>query len=187
MGLVIECPYFQSEKRRTITCEGCLRFFQDLDKKKGYLKNICEKNYENCKYAQKLRQTYLECEKYDAIQKSLKLKAFYLEENRKAVKYLVQQIGIMDKNIAQNMITKQTEIDKLRAAVKVSDSRSTVALLELQSMMHKHGITEINLADVSEFIEKYETKLVPDKDNPQLARLIVKERETQNEHTDKNN
>ena len=95
MGLMIGCPYYQHDKRRTITCEGRLKYFGDREKKTGHLRNICEKDYRNCKYYCDMQRLYEECKGLDKTEASLKFKSFQLEENRKTVKHLVQQLGIM--------------------------------------------------------------------------------------------
>ncbi|MGF6376870.1 hypothetical protein M2140_001948 [Clostridiales Family XIII bacterium PM5-7] len=184
MGLVIKCPYYQSDKRKTITCEGCLKHFSDVEKKKGYLKNICETNYENCSYFKSLKQLYIECESLEPKEKSLKLKSFYLDSNKKTVKHLIQQIGIMDKNIERNIEVKQNEIAKLRVELTASNARTKYAFIELAAMMYRHNIELINLEDIVEFIKKYDSELVPEKDNPKIVKLVVTERGS-DEHKNK--
>ena len=113
MGLIIECPYYISDKRRTISCEGCIRHFTDVEEKKGQLVNVCEKNYKKCKYYSGLQKIYESCND-SSLETKLRLKDYYLEENRKTIKKLIQRIGIMETNIAHNIETKQREVDKLQ-------------------------------------------------------------------------
>lgn len=177
MGLMIGCPYFQHEKRKTITCEGRLKYFSEKEKKTGYLKNICEKDYQNCKYYKDLQNLYNECRTLNKTETALRLKSFYLEENRKTVKHLVQQLGIMERNVAHNIAVKQVEIDNLRRSLDMSDIKEGLALMELAAVMWEHGIESVNLTDIEKFREKYIASFeVADADTRRI-KLVVKERE----------
>lgn len=179
MGLMIGCPYYQHDKRRTITCEGRLKYFSDKDKKAGHLKNICEKDYKNCKYYQDMQKLYEDCKELSRTEASLKFKSFQLEENRKTVKHLVQQLGITEKNVGHNIAIKQGEIDKLRKELNVSHTKEGVALLELAAVMWAHGINEIDFTDVTKFRETYTAEFETVDADKRRVRLIIKERKTE--------
>lgn len=179
MGLMIGCPYYQHDKRKTITCEGRLKYFNDREKKTGHLRNICEKDFKNCKYYRDLQKLYEDCKELDKTEASLKLKSFQLDENRKTVKHLVQQLGIMEKNVGHNIAIKQGEIDKLRQELNVSHTKEGVALLELAAVMWAHGINEIDFTDVAKFRETYTAEFETVDADKRRVRLIIKDRNTE--------
>ena len=41
MGLIIGCPYYISDKRRTVSCEGRIKAFTDKERKDGQMFLIC--------------------------------------------------------------------------------------------------------------------------------------------------
>lgn len=176
MGFKIGCPYYQSDKRKTITCEGRLKYFPDREKKTGQMRNVCEGNWKNCKYYQSLQKVYNECKELGKTEAELKLMKFYYAEAKKNIKHLVQQMGIMEKNVSHNIQVKQTEIDKLRQALKISATKEGIALIELAAIMHKNGIEIVDFSEVTEFREKYMAEFVPEDPEARTARLVVKER-----------
>lgn len=179
MGLMIGCPYFQHEKRKTITCEGRLKYFNDREKKVNHLRNICEKNYQNCKYYRDMQKLYEDCKGLDKTEASLKLKSFLLGENRKTIKHLVQQLGIMEKNVGHNIAVKQSEIDKLRQELNISHTKEGIALLELAAVMWMHGIDEIDFTDIAKFRELYTAEFETVDAEKRRVRLKIKNRNTE--------
>lgn len=181
MGFKIGCPYFKGEKRKTLTCEGRLKYFMDKEKKVGQMRNVCEENWKSCKYYQSLQKVYDECKVLTKTEADLKLTKFYYEESKKNLKQLVQQMGIMEKNVAHNIEVKQTEIDKLRQALKISATKEGLALIELAAMMHENGIEIVDFNKVAEFRERFVAEFEDADPEGLTARLVVKERgETEN-------
>ncbi|WP_251616128.1 hypothetical protein [Senimuribacter intestinalis] len=176
MGLIIECPYYISDKRRTISCEGCIRCFADTEEKKGQLVNVCEKNYKKCKYYSGLQKVYESCND-SSLEMQLRLKDYYLEENRKTIKKLIQRIGIMETNIAHNIETKQREVDKLRQELKISSAREFTALSELAAVMYANGIEIVDFNDVEKFLKTHTASFEDVDLEGRTARLVVKELE----------
>lgn len=181
MGFKIGCPYYQSDKRKTLTCEGRLKYFTDKDKKTGHMRNVCEENFKSCKYYQSLQKVYNECRSLEKTEAELKLMKFYNAEAKRNLKNLVQQMGIMEKNVAHNIEVKQTEIDKLRQALRISATKEGLALIELAAIMHKNGIEIVDFTEIEQFREKYIAEFEAEDPEARTARLVVKERgETEN-------
>ena len=60
-----KCPYFQSEKRQTISCEDIVRRFKSLEAKWSHMDRFCDADYMSCQYAIDLRKAYEKTEKGD--------------------------------------------------------------------------------------------------------------------------
>ncbi len=176
MGLVIECPYYISDKRRTISCEGRIRCFADTEEKKGQLVNVCEKNYKKCKYYNDLQKIYESCDD-SSLETQLRLKELYLEENRKTVKKLIQRIGIMETNIAHNIEVKQKEIGELRKEIRRLSKREICALSELAAVMYANGIETVDFNDVEKFIRTHTANFEDLDLEGRTAKLVVKKLE----------
>lgn len=177
MGLIIGCPYYISDKRRSITCEGRLKCFADKERKDGHMKNICEKNYITCKYYKGLQKLYESCSDLSQAEATVKLQKYYLDENRKTIKHLIQQLGIQEKNVTHNIAVKQAEIDKLQSALKASKAREGVALLELAAIMHENGIDTVDFGRIEAFQTQYIATFEDADSEGRTARLVVRERE----------
>lgn len=177
MGLVIGCPYYISDKRRTITCEGRMKAFADKERKDGHMKNICEKNYATCKYYKSLQKLYESCSDLSKAEATVKLQKLYLDENHKTIKTLIQQLGIQEKNVLHNIAVKQAEIDKLQAALKTSRAREGLALLEIAAIMHENGIEIVDFSKIDAFRNRYVVSFEDADTEGRTARLVVRERE----------
>lgn len=72
------CPYFENEKKESISCEDTFRTFNNRKKKEGWMKRFCDDEWEECPYADDLNKAYeegeeaLEMEKIEALEKELR-------------------------------------------------------------------------------------------------------------------
>ena len=59
MPLYVLCPFFQTEKKQSLTCESGLMRFPSYKHKKRLMKKLCcSWDYEECKRYQKLMKEY---------------------------------------------------------------------------------------------------------------------------------
>ena len=102
-----KCPYFQSEKRQTISCEDIVRRFKSLEAKWSHMDRFCDADYMSCPFAVDLRKAYEKTEKGDirALDKE-KITALG-KENAK----LLSALGRAEKRVER----QQKKIDELRA------------------------------------------------------------------------
>ena len=102
-----KCPYFQSEKRQTISCEDIVRRFKSLEAKWSHMDRFCDADYMSCQYAIDLRRAYEKTEKGDirALDKE-KITALQKEHAK-----LLSALGRAEKRIER----QQKKIDELRA------------------------------------------------------------------------
>ena len=177
MGLIIGCPYYISDKRRTVSCEGRIKAFADKERKDGHMRNICEKNYTACKYYKGLQKLYESCSGLTQTEATVKLQRYYLEENRKTIKALLQQLGVQEKNVAHNIAIKQAEVEKLQAALKSSKAREGLALLELAAVMHENGIEIVDFGGIEAFRTQYIASFEEADPEGRTARLVIRKRE----------
>ncbi len=77
----IKCPFSNQDyyrpERRTIKCEGCIKYFSSREKKEEHFKKYCLDQWKECPYAKKLNEAYEE----DA--ERLVIAYIYLEEQQK--------------------------------------------------------------------------------------------------------
>lgn len=101
------CPYYQSEKRQTISCEDTCRRFKSLKDKWVWMDKYCDADYERCPYAAEITKAYSELEEGDirALDKE-KIGALG-KENQK----LLSALGRAEKRVER----QQKKIDELRA------------------------------------------------------------------------
>lgn len=101
------CPYFQSEKRLTISCEDVVRRFKTLEAKWSHMDRYCDADYMSCPFAIDLRRAYEKTEKGDirALDKE-KITALQKEHAK-----LLSALGRAEKRIER----QQKKIDELRA------------------------------------------------------------------------
>lgn len=72
------CPYFESEKNESISCEDVCRTFSNRKKKDWHMKTYCDSKWQSCEYAQAMSIAYekgeeaLEQERIKALEKELK-------------------------------------------------------------------------------------------------------------------
>jgi len=182
MGYVIKCPYYNGDKRRTISCEGCIKFFNDLDKKKTHLLNVCQDNYKSCNYYMQLQAVYDESSKLEDKEaiSNMRLR-FYNDSKERRIKRLIQYIGIVERNVASNIEIKQREIKKLQGMVKIAVSRESIALMELAAVMYQNGITEIDTGELESFRQNYIFKFEVSPENDRILILKTAERIAEND------
>ena len=102
-----KCPYFQSEKRQTISCEDVVRRFKTLEAKWIHMDRYCDADYMSCPYAIDLQRAYEQEQKGDirALDKE-KITALQKEHAK-----LLSALGRAEKRIER----QQKKIDELRA------------------------------------------------------------------------
>ena len=102
-----KCPYFQSEKRQTISCEDVVRRFKTLEAKWIHMDRYCDADYMSCPFAIDLRRAYEKTEKGDirALDKE-KIEALQKEHAK-----LLSALGRAEKRIER----QQKKIDEMRA------------------------------------------------------------------------
>lgn len=105
-----KCPYFQSEKRQTISCEDVVRRFKTLEAKWIHMDRYCDADYMSCPYAIDLQRAYEQEQKGDirALDKE-KITALQKEHAK-----LLSALGRAEKRIER----QQKKIDDMRAVNK---------------------------------------------------------------------
>lgn len=60
MGRYTVCPYYQTDRRKTIRCEDALRLFRTLERKDEWMSVYCDGAWKECPYAAALAKAYEE-------------------------------------------------------------------------------------------------------------------------------
>lgn len=91
----IQCPFYLSEKRLSISCEDSPHFFVKFSKKKWWLKHYCMENWKECKYAAGLIEAYdedergddeaLENKKSESLREELRIMSLRLGKARESI------------------------------------------------------------------------------------------------------
>lgn len=105
-----KCPYYQSDKRQTITCEDACRRFKSLDDKWTWMDKYCDKAWESCKFAMDMNKAYRRQEEGDITALDKEKVTALGKENSK----LLSALGRAEKRISR----QQKKIDELRAVNK---------------------------------------------------------------------
>lgn len=156
MGLVMKCPYYVSEKRNTISCENNIRHFAERDKKREYMLRFCCSCWEECTYAESCKKMYKSIEKLPRIEQDALKSRFFMTANKKTVKKLLQQIGMMEKTAESNAEMYKRERERFNQ-VRLSDARSIFQLENcIGYLVNKFGDGKVDLDDYKKFFEKYE-------------------------------
>lgn len=152
MMYVMTCPYYVSEKKKTVSCEGRIRWFLDAEKKRDYMQRFCCDKWEDCDYAKNLSAIYAETEGLSENEQRIERLEYYLMTNRRTVKKLIQRIGMMEKIAKHNGEMYQQDHDRLTLA-KISSNR---AIMNLENcigyLLYKLGESEIDTEDFKKFM-----------------------------------
>ena len=104
MSYYIKCPFFMAHKENTITCEGCMHFF---DTKKKHRKQIekCEEGGTECRYAKRLFECY---EIYqDSPDLELRLHEVYADEMRNQISRSINLVSLQCIQLLQTIVSRQ--------------------------------------------------------------------------------
>ena len=57
-GRITVCPFFGGEREKSISCEDAVRRFRFRKSKEDWMDCYCDKDWEKCQYAKKLKEIY---------------------------------------------------------------------------------------------------------------------------------
>lgn len=97
-GYYETCPYFVSEKNKTITCEDTLRRYGTTASKVSQLRKYCCDDWINCKHAKQLSDTYRTVFDKDFTgDKEKTLLTLTVNSQRKEINKLISMLGAQEK------------------------------------------------------------------------------------------
>ena len=102
----IQCPFYLSEKRLSISCEDSPHFFAKKSKKNWWIKSYCADNWQGCKYAAGLLKAYDDDERGDEAALENKKS----ESLREELRVMSLRLGKAKESIER----KDRKIDELR-------------------------------------------------------------------------
>lgn len=91
-GYTVECPFYVSEKAKTITCEDTIRLYSSAEKKREFMEKHCihGNDWESCPYAKSMRTAYDTCD-------SLRVMEHKANVRYKEVLKLISNVGKLQK------------------------------------------------------------------------------------------
>lgn len=183
----INCPFFVSEKRNTISCENHIRYITSKDKKKEWLDSKCKGDWKTCSYAKELQQVYSDIEGMELEEQTANLFKFYFEQSKKTVQYLLSQLGILQKQNCK--LEKKIELkndiaesncktfadERAKLTKQLLARKNNIKQLEtaIGFLLYEQGLKSFNLCNYKAFIKKYEVEFVTENENE--VKVIVTE------------
>lgn len=156
MSYYIKCPFFMAHKENTITCEGCMHFF---DTKKKHRKQIekCEEGGTECRYAKKLFECY---EIYqDSPDLELRLHEVYADEMRNQISTLVWRLAReknnqskLKENYESALEIKTKDINRLTRQLMLDRKKVAINEKTILALMYENNLS---MKDIGELVDKY--------------------------------
>lgn len=125
------CPYFQSEKNLSISCEDTVRQFYSKRDKQKQLKNYCDSQWETCRYAIALNDLYERME--------------YMKTQRD------RDIAALEHLAA----ARKKENEELRQRLGYINARNQSLEMMLGYLCDKHGVESVDVNAMTKFFGKY--------------------------------
>lgn len=136
------CPFFMSEKRKSITCEDCFRLFNSLEKKDAWMDKYCSNSWEDCPHAKKLNDAYERVEQGD----KMALEQNMIDSLRKELKGAFSKISRLENKLRKaEAKNKDLEIQK-----KLIYEKCRKAVQELSEYKNKEAERYYSLAKLYE-------------------------------------
>ena len=131
MGRFALCPYFNSEKNLSISCEDTVRQFYTKKDKLNQLEQHCDRDWESCQHADALNKLY---ERMDRMKTQR-------DRDLAALEHLAQ--------------SRKKENEELRQRLGYVNARNKSLEMMLGYLCDKHGITEVDVNAMTAFFGKY--------------------------------
>lgn len=64
-GRYTVCPFYRDHKKKSISCEDCVRTFEDRQRKDEWMDRYCDLDWKMCPYSKALWQVYEDMERGD--------------------------------------------------------------------------------------------------------------------------
>lgn len=167
LGYYIECPYFKSERRLTITCEDTMRKYRSKEEKDSWIKNHCESDYRDCPHACKIENFYAEIEhnKLPEAEARAKLAEFKEQMTKDELVNLNREYGkrvsemdqaIKEKNAALGVAQKKhLQVKDMQAHAESAQAKSELHEALTAYTMHQFDLDKINMNDFAQWCKKY--------------------------------
>lgn len=180
-GYTVECPFYVSEKTKTITCEDTIRLHSSPEKKREYMEKYCihENKWHSCPHAKALKKAY-------DSGNSIKIAEHKADVRYKEVLKLISNVGKLQKRCnslaEENNALKSKVVASERVMKMLSDELRNQKEKESKLAKEMMGIANIYEArfaylishsfvnelreDVLEaWAESYEYRLLPVREN----------------------
>lgn len=108
MGMIILCPYFKRERKKSITCEDTIRHYVTKAEKNAVLKTYCSAEWRSCPYASAMESIWALDLPEDQIKE--KIMENTIEAMKKEINNLMRENGQL-----------MSRIDKLKKDVEWRD------------------------------------------------------------------
>lgn len=181
MGLVHVCPYYQSDKRRTISCEERIRWFATAEDKELYIRRHCCDNWGGCDYAASLNRAYNDGDSERCVDKAI------ITGNQKEVKRLLQRVGMLEHDLKSkserilqmekvseaNHITYERERQRFQRSRKGSEAAIETLEKCIGFLLHQLDTDRIVMSQYQNFIDNYEVTYTMTDDLEEAIYTIV--------------
>lgn len=152
MGHYVQCPFYVSDRRLSISCEDIYRRHDSKSAKHKWMRGYCDKAWESCPYARNLSDVYnMKGAELNKELDKLRVKELQAEQRK-----LMSRIGVLEKKEQKY----QERIQNLQAIVqKYKDRERTVSYqIDKLASMYEGFITYLlSVFSMGEFrIENYE-------------------------------
>ena len=132
MGIIIQCPYFKKERKKSITCEDTIRSYFSKADKKHMLKAYCSSQWKSCPYASRIESIWALDLPEDQIKERIMENT--LESMKTEINKLMRENGQLMKKLdnLRKETAKREEIAKSNHEMYADVIKRKDALLDAQ-------------------------------------------------------
>lgn len=129
------CPFYKSNKRKTIACEDCFHRFDQEENLQDHMNRYCDQDWQECGYAKDLMDAYELVEKGDENA----LEDYKRDAKDAELKSLSSKLGRAEKRIE----ARDQEIKDLRKKNRELDQKC----MEMEGIMRKVNARDEKMAE----------------------------------------
>lgn len=110
METYVVCPYFQRERKLSITCEDTIRSYPSLEAKQNHMARYCYRFWKGCPFASRLDRIYNQDIPFKEIKEQIMENK--IKEQEKEINKLMSENGKLKRKVAtyENQIKERDEI-----------------------------------------------------------------------------
>ena len=105
MAMLILCPYFKRERKKSISCEDTIRSFYKPGEKSMMLRTYCSADWKKCPFAERMNRIYNQDEPYSIIKENIMKNK--IEQQSEEIKKLMRRNGQLERELKDLESEKQ--------------------------------------------------------------------------------
>lgn len=201
LGYVIECPYYKSDKLRSITCEDTIRFYNKPEKKQEHIEAYCAGDWKKCPFAQRLQEVYEGSghgfedlyRHYADVRYRELIKVISMTGKKDGVITRLEdeiwrykaQLDVAEKAIARRVQSEKALREKSEAAFKQINTLANMYDQIFAYLLAGSMMKSIDLEAVDAWAKEHEWRLIPEKgEDEHIIAWKVEVRDSGSEHGD---